>query len=128
MVKFFPMGYGSEAGILDIHAGAQVEIPLSGEVQVSSSADPSKLEEDKSFKKDYLNTLTVSAVAGIGYEFPEIGLKLEGRYSFGFMDTFKDTAEAQTYRSGSGLEKNQKLTNQSLVLSLGYNFATLLMG
>ncbi len=127
MVKFFPMGCDPEEGILDMHLGLQGEFPLFGvTVEKSTASDANKLEEDKSFKKEYLEPFTCSIIAGIGYEFPEIGLTVEGRYSFGWMDIFKDEAGAIGYKEVNGL-KDQKLVNQIWTASLGYNFARLLM-
>ena len=126
MVKLFPMGYDPEEGVLDIHLGGQVEFPLSATVEKSNSDDKDKLEKDTDFKKEYLNPATFSFIGGIGYEFPEIGLTLEARYAFGFMDILKNKDEAKTYKENSGLE-DKSLKNHSLTLSLGYNFAGLLM-
>jgi hypothetical protein len=127
MVKFFPMGCDPEEGILDLHIGLQGEIPLFGvTVEKSTKSDESKLEDDKNFKKEYLAPMTASIIAGVGYEFPEIGLTLESRYSFGFMDILKGEEEAKKYKEENGL-KDKELSNQSLTVSLGYNFARLLM-
>ncbi len=127
MVKFFPMGCDPEEGVLDMHLGFQGEWPLFGAtVEKSTANDADKLEDDNSFKKEYLKSVTLSAIVGVGYEFPEIGLTVEGRYSYGFMDIFKDEAGAKGYKEANGL-KDKKLVNQFGTVSLGYNFARLLM-
>ena len=126
MVKFFPMGCDPEEGVLDIHLGLQGEFPLSGVVEKSTTSDTDKLEEDKSFKKEYIKPFATSLIAGVGYEFPEIGLTIEGRYNFGLVNIFKDETEAKKYKESNGL-KDKELVNQFATISLGYNFAGLLM-
>jgi hypothetical protein len=126
MVKFFPMDYDPEEGILDIHLGLQGVLPLSSSVEKSTSGDKDKLEGDQNFKKEYLKMVTLGALLGVGYEFPEIGLTLEGRYHYGFMDIFKNEAKAKKYKENNGL-KDKSLQDSYFTASLGYNFARLLM-
>lgn len=126
-VNFFPMGCDPEEGILGIYAGLQAEMPLFGAtLEKSNSSDKDKLEKDTSFKNEYLEPFTVSFIAGISYEFPEIGLIVDGRGMFGLMNTIKDETEANKYMEDNGL-KGKKLINTCATLSVGYNFARLLM-
>ncbi len=128
MVKFFPMGCDPEEGVLDIHLGLQGVFPIFDPTVKKSSATSatSTLEEDKSFRKEYLEPVTVSAIVGVGYEFPEIGLTMELRGNFGFMDIFKNETKANQYKAGNDF-KSKDLINQFGTVSLGYNFAKLLM-
>ena len=128
MVKLFPMGCDPEKGILNMHIGVQGEFPvINAMVKKTNEQDKDKLDKDETFKKDFLSRATLSGIVGIGYEFPEIGLTLEGRFGLGLLDVMKDTEEAGNYKETIGLKKDQKLTNRSLTFSIGYNLARLLM-
>jgi hypothetical protein len=133
-VKLFPMGCDPDEGILTVDLGAQAVIPLSVAFEKKGSGDKDKFEavrdiDDKEIDKSKnVNRFTIGAIAGIGYEFPEIGLILEGRYHLGLMNFFKNDAEAKTYRKDKlGMEDGKNVTDHYATLSLGYNFARLLM-
>lgn len=135
MLKLFPMGCDPDEGILTVDLGVQGVLPISVSVERSKSKkDTEELEEFKDSKKKgfdksaQVSPFTVDAIAGVGYEFPEIGLTLEGRYHFGFMNFFKSENEAKDYRAKEmKLEKDKNLSGHYATLSLGYNFARLLM-
>ncbi|HAN49814.1 MAG TPA: hypothetical protein DCQ08_02230 [Amoebophilaceae bacterium] len=134
MLKLFPMGCDPDEGILTVDLGVQAVMPIAVTFEKKRSGDNATFEtfkdtDDKEIDKNKnVNSFTIDGIAGIGYEFPEIGLTLEGRYHFGFMDFFKDDAESKTYRKdklGMGYDKN--VSNHYATVSLGYNFAGLLM-
>ncbi len=133
MLKLFPMGCDPDEGILTVELGPQFVFPLVVNVKTSKKDKPEELEEfkanDKAFDKSgQVKPVTIDGVVGIGYEFPEIGLSIEGRYHYGFMDFFKSDNEAKKYRKDNlGFEENKNVTNHYASLSLGYNFARLLM-
>jgi Outer membrane protein beta-barrel domain len=134
MLKLFPMGCDSDEGILTVDLGAQAVMPLSVsfEEKMSGDKDQFKAFKDKGGKEidksKNVNPFTIDAFAGVSYEFPEIGLMLEGRYHLGFMDFFKSDDEAKTYRKDNlAMEKDKNVSNHYFTLSLGYNLARLLM-
>jgi hypothetical protein len=140
MLKLFPMGCDPDEGILTVELGPQFVFPFSVSVQKSKMDNKGVatdgLEEwkdaddnDKAFDKSgQVKPMTIDGVVGIGYEFPEIGLTLEGRYHYGFMDFFKSDSEAKKYRKDKmNFEENKNVSNQYASLSVGYNFARLLM-
>ena len=122
-IKFFPMDYDPEEGILDVHLGLQGMLTLASSVERTASG---KVQEDKTFKGEYLKPLNVGVIAGVEYEFPEIGLSLAGKYHYGFVDIFKDETTANKYKESNGL-KGVSLSNTYATASLGYNFARLMM-
>ena len=123
MIKFFPMDYDPEEGILDVHLGLQGMWTFSSSVEKTASG---KVQEDKSFKGEYIKPLNVGIIAGVEYEFPEIGLSLGGKFHYGFMDIFKNETKANEYKESNDL-KGVSLTNNYATASLGYNFARLMM-
>lgn len=134
MVKLFPMGCDPDEGILTVDLGLQAVMPLHVAFEKKGSGDKDKFEaiKDTSDKKidksKIVNPWTVGVIAGIGYEFPEIGLTLEGRYHFGFVNFFKDDADANTYRKDNlGSVDSKNVKDNYVTVSLGYNFARLLM-
>jgi Outer membrane protein beta-barrel domain len=135
MLKLFPMGCDPDEGILTVDLGAQAVMPLSVSFETKGSGDKDKFEAMKGFKdgkeidkSKSVNPFTIDAFAGASYEFPEIGLMVEGRYHLGFMDFFKSDDEAKTYRKDNlGTEKDKNVSNHYFTLSLGYNLARLLM-
>jgi Outer membrane protein beta-barrel domain len=134
MLKLFPMGCDPDEGILTVDLGAQFVMPLSITLEKKDGQDNAKFEamkdeDDKEINKSKLaNSFMIDAIAGISYEFPEIGLTLEGRYHFGFMDFLKSDAEANTYKKDKlGFDDGKNVSNHYATVSLGYNFARLLM-
>lgn len=126
MIQAFPMGYDSEEGILDIQLGAQFELPISAFVKKVSETDATELEKDGAFQKEFLRSFNVSGIVGLGYEFPNTGLKIESRYSLGLLNILRSADEATNYAIANGIAKDQKLTNQAIHISLGYNLSSLL--
>lgn len=134
MLKLFPMGCDPDEGILTVDLGVQAVMPLSVTLEEKGSGDADKFEaikdnDDKDIEKGNLaNSFTIDGIAGISYEFPEIGLTLEGRYHLGFMNFLKGDADANTYRKDKlSFEDNKNVKNHYATVSLGYNFARLLM-
>lgn len=137
MLKLFPMGCDSDTGILTIDLGAQVLLPISIDVKNTprkNGVPSEKLEKfkdadgEKFDKSAQLNSMTVGLIAGVSYEFPEIGLTVEGRAYFGMTDTFKNDAEAKKYRKDKmGFVDDKNVRNNYAALSVGYNFARLLL-
>jgi len=135
MFKWFPMGYDPEKGIFTVDLGVQGTMALRTKVeQKDESKDNAKFEEMKGTgskeldKKKIGNPFTLDAIAGVSYEFPGIGLTLEGRYHFGFMNLLKGGDDAKNYRNETlKMEKDATLRNHYLTLSLGYNLARLLL-
>jgi len=133
MLKFFPTGYDSDEGILSIDLGVQGVFPMSVEVKQSEKDSfgvlTGNLVEPKDFKKeDQISQMTLDLLMGIGYEFPEIGLMIEGRYNFGIMDFFKGTSEAKEYRKNTmELQEDENVSNNYATISIGYNLARLFM-
>jgi Outer membrane protein beta-barrel domain len=139
MLKLFPMGCDPDEGIFTIDLGVQAVFPLSVDVKHtprdSKTQVPSeKLEkfkdaDGKEFDKSaQVVPMTVDGIAGVSYELPEIGLTIEGRYHFGFMNFFKSDSEAKEYRKGKmALEEDKNVRNHYATLSVGYNFARLLL-
>ena len=124
MVKLYPMGYDPEEGVLDIHLGVQGELPLAMDVEKGKK---DSLTADSDFKKDeHCSPFTMSAIAGVGYELPEMGLTVEGRYHFGFMDSLTSDDKGKDYKKKAGLKEEDTLANQQVTVSVGYNFAGLL--
>ena len=120
MLNIYPLGYESMEGILDIHLGMQGIFPL-----MAKATDVSKDAMEDS--KKHLRSWEIGAIAGIGYEF-DFGLKIEGRYNLGFMNIFGDSDEAKKYKDTELGLKDERTTNQFVNLTVGYNFAKLLMG
>lgn len=133
LLKLFPMGCDPEEGILTVDLGVQAVFPFIVNVKTSKKDKPEELEEFKADNKAFdkstqVNPMTIDFIGGIGYEFPEIGLSIEGRYHYGFMDFFKSDNEAKKYRKDNlGFEENKNVRNHYASLSVGYNFARLLM-
>lgn len=136
MLKWFPMGYDPEEGILAVDLGAQLVMPLSANIKrsktSSSSSDDDKgvnsLEQVAGFEKSkQVNTFTVSGIVGFNYEFPEAGISLEGRYHYGLMDFFKSDNDAKEWReSNLDAKKDKNVRDHYVTVSLGYNFARLM--
>lgn len=137
MLKLFPMGCDPEEGILTVDLGFQAVCPLAVSVKTSKVENgeiKDELEEwedtdKKKFDKStQMSLMTVDAIAGVGYEFPEIGLTIEGRYHFGFSDVLKSDDEAKKYRKDkTTFTEDKNVRNHYATLSVGYNFARLLM-
>jgi hypothetical protein len=137
MLKLFPMGCDPEEGILTVDLGVQAVFPFAVSVKTSKMKDgkaTDELEEwedtdKKKFDKStQMNPMTIDGIVGVGYEFPEIGLTIEGRYHFGFMDVLKSDNEAKKYRKDkTPFTKDKNVRNHYATLSVGYNFARLLM-
>ena len=134
MVKLFPMGCDPDEGILTVDLGFQAVWPLGVAFEKKGNGDKDKFEalKDTSGNKidesKIVNLLTMGAIAGISYEFPEIGLTLEGRYHFGLGNLFKDDVDAKTYRKNNlGSVDSKNVQDNYATVSLGYNFARLLM-
>ena len=137
MLKLFPMGCDPEEGILTVDLGLQFVFPLAVSVktskvekgEVKDELEEWKDADDKKFDKSaQMNPMTVDVIAGVGYEFPEIGLTIEGRYHFGFMDVLKSDQDAKKYRKDkTPFTEDKNVRNHYATLSVGYNFARLLM-
>ena len=135
MLKWFPMGRDPEEGILTVDLGIQLVMPLSVSIQRSKAAsssddkDNDTLEKVAGFEKStQVNAYTADGILGVSYEFPETGLSLEGRYHYGFNNFFKGDDEAKTWRSENLLaEKDKNVSSSYATISLGYNFARLMM-
>lgn len=138
MLKLFPMGCDPDKGILTVDLGIQFLFPISVAVKHTprdeKSVPSDKLEkfkdgDDKEFDKSaQFRSMTGGLIAGVSYEFPEIGLTVEGRGYFGMINTLKDDSEAKKYRKDKmGLEENKNVRNNYAAISVGYNFARLLM-
>lgn len=123
--RVFPMGYDPEEGILSINIGPQMSFAFSKEAKIGNAKNPSK---DAQFRSDYVSSFNLGAFAGVGYEFPGIGLSVEGRYAFvDFMNLFKDTNEAKSYKVSREFKRDAALRNQLVTLTLGYDFASLII-
>ena len=123
MLKVFPMGCDPEEGILALDFGVQFTIPFSTKVEDSARGKKEEWKEEPAKEKkasDNFKNMSLGALAGLSYEFPEMGLVLEARYNFGFTNIYKEKLEA-AYAS-----KIQKANNQFGTVSVGYNFARLL--
>jgi hypothetical protein len=118
MVKFYPMGRDIDECILNVHVGPEIILPLTANAEIDD-------KEDKKFKKDEINSFNIAACGGVGYEFP-VGILLEARGSYGFMDVFTDKSNFKTTNEGLQLPKDTAVMPWYLNLSLGYNFARLL--
>jgi Outer membrane protein beta-barrel domain len=129
MVKLFPMGCDPDKGILTVDLGVQAAMPLSTALEGKRNGDKDKFEAKEIDESKIFNPFSMDAIFGIGYEFPEIGLTLEGRYNLGLMDLFKNDADAKTYKEDKldGMANDKNVKNHYVTLSLGYNFARLLM-
>lgn len=133
MVKLFPMGYDPDAGILAIDLGAQAVFPISVSVKRSSNVmdkmEPIQDSNGNGFSKsDQMKSMYIDALAGLSYEFPGLGVTVEGRYHLGITKILKDSEEAKDYRErGMGLNKDKNIRSHYATLSVGYNFARLLM-
>eukprot|EP00540_Astrosyne_radiata_P004378 CAMPEP_0116823118 /NCGR_PEP_ID=MMETSP0418-20121206/666_1 /TAXON_ID=1158023 /ORGANISM="Astrosyne radiata, Strain 13vi08-1A" /LENGTH=266 /DNA_ID=CAMNT_0004451347 /DNA_START=3297 /DNA_END=4097 /DNA_ORIENTATION=- len=134
MVKVYPMGCDPDEGIFYVDLGTQGVLPLAVNVKKSksNSEDLEKFKDkagNEFEKSKQVRGVTVDALVGVGYEFPEIGITLEGRYHYGFMNFFKSDKEAKEYREDKmDLSENENIRNHYATVSLGYNFARLLMG
>lgn len=127
MVKIFPMGYDSEAGILAINLGMQLEVPMMSSVKKSTADDADKLESDSDFKKAYLKPINSSLIGGVSYEVADMGLVVGVKGSLGLTDIFKNDNDVKAYKEKSGMDKDKKLINRSIALTVGYNFANLML-
>jgi hypothetical protein len=132
MLKLFPMGCDPDEGILTVDLGLQAVWPLGVAFEKKGNGDKDKFEAMKDAdgkeidKSKIVNPLTMGVITGISYEFPEIGLTLEGRYHFGLVNLFKD--DAKTYRKEKlNLVDGKNVKDNYATVSLGYNFARLLM-
>ena len=138
MLKWFPMGYDPEEGILAVDLGAQLVMPLSASIKKSktssSSSDndkgansPEQVADFGFEKSKQVNTFTVSGIVGFNYEFPESGISLEGRYHYGLMDFFKSDNDAKQWREiYLDAKKDKNVRDNYVTVSLGYNFARLM--
>jgi Outer membrane protein beta-barrel domain len=138
MLKLFPMGCDPDNGILTMDLGVQFLFPLSVDVKrtplqtdgvFSDKLEKFKDEGGKAFDKSaQFKLMTVGLIAGLSYEFPEIGLTVEGRGYFGISDTLKNDSEAKKYRKEEmELAEDKNVRNNYATLSVGYNFARLLV-
>jgi hypothetical protein len=138
MLKLFPLGCDPDEGILTIDLGAQGVFPLSVSVTRSKKDKDGVAEEgleefkdkaSKAFDKSkQVSPFTLDGIAGMSYEFPEIGLTVEARYHYGFMNFFKSDDEAKKYRKDEmGFEADKNVNNHYATVSVGYNLARLLM-
>jgi outer membrane protein W len=120
LVKFYPMGRDIDSGILNVHVGPEFILPLMTDASIDDK------EAKDLIKKDDLNSYNIAAFGGVGYEFP-VGLLLEARGSYGFMDVFTKTSPFKTEaKKALGLAENDSVNPWYVNLSLGYNFARLL--
>lgn len=137
MVKLFPMGYDPDAGILAIDLGAQAVFPISVSVKsnrgttgnIKDKMEPIQDSNGNGFSKsDQMKSMYIDALAGLSYEFPGLGVTVEGRYHLGITKILKDSEEAKDYREHSmALNKDKNIRSHYATLSVGYNFARLLM-
>ena len=133
LVKLFPMGCDPEEGILTVELGPEFVFPVGVTLKKKESGQEEfkeiKGKSNKDISKDELfNLMTVGAVFGVSYEFPEIGLTLEGRYHWGLMNPLKDDTEAKSLIKDTLVLKEDKTVNtRYAAFSVGYNFARLLM-
>ena len=127
MVKIFPMGYDAKAGILAVNLGMQCELPMASTVKKSKADDAATLEEDDKFQKAYLKPVNFSFVSGISYEIADMGLVVSLKGSLGLGDIFKCNDDTKAYKEARGMKKDSKLCNSAATLTVGYNFANLLL-
>jgi opacity protein-like surface antigen len=139
MLKIFPMGCDPDDGILAVDLGAQFSFPFAAGVKhtplnketgmFSGSLEEFKDEDGKAFDKSaQLKSMTMGLIAGVSYEFPEIGLTVDGRFHLAISDILKDDSEAKKYRKEKmALQENNNLRGNFATFSVGYNFARLLM-
>lgn len=118
-IKFYPMGREDENGILKLHVGGDLYIPVAAEGKKEEGNDTAKKVDRKE-----LTPFGMGVIGGIGYEFP-FGLELDLRGSFGFTNVF---TEDSTFKKDE-LEITTKDDKTNLIginFAVGYNFAVLL--
>ena len=123
-LQVYPMGHDLESGILSIYLGAQPSIALSMKAKNAG-------EEDKDFKSEFKNLLTVDAIAGMSYQL-YMGVLIDIRGAYGLMNMLADGDEVKAYMAKRGFKKEKNsnayssLGNLSYSLSLGYSLASLM--
>ncbi|OJW72788.1 MAG: hypothetical protein BGO68_00620 [Candidatus Amoebophilus sp. 36-38] len=116
-VKFYPMGREDENGILKLHVGADLSIPVMAKKKQGD-------KDAEEIKRDEFAPFGIGAIAGVGYEFP-CGLELDLRGSYAFTDVFKENSDFK--KNTLGISDSKDKTNLYYGnFSVGYNFAVLL--
>ena len=134
MLQWFPMGHDSEEGILSINLGIQGAMPLRPKFEKKEgNGDFEKMKDTQDTTKEVnpkeiVKAFELDGIVGASYEFPGIGLTVEGRYHLGIMTLLKDDTKANTYKKENvGIKESSNPRNHYATISLGYNFARLLM-
>jgi opacity protein-like surface antigen len=118
-IKFYPMGREDENGILKIHVGADLYIPVAAEGKQEGAT-----KKNTTIDRNDLTKLGAGVIGGVGYEFP-FGLELDLRYSYAFTNVFTETSSFKN----TVLEitdKDDKTALMGINFAVGYNFAVLL--
>lgn len=115
----YPLGREEGEGILKVKLGAVAYVPLHTTYK-KGSTDLTLTSEQKTKEASF----DVAALGSVGYEFP-MGLVVEAGYRYGIMNKFK--ADQQILTAGNaGIEGLKEVHIHNAMLSLGYNFASLL--
>lgn len=119
LLHFMPMAdeYGETEG-LNIHVGPELRFPLMAKAGFNLGQQVGSTPV-----KDGMSRFGIGAVLGLGYESP-LGMLLELRANYSLTDTLKKQG---VLMSQLKISDDQATKAWGVQLSLGYNFASLLM-
>lgn len=136
----YPLGREEGAGILKVFTGMSFYLPVGEPTFVEKGTDDKDLEKtaltdaQKTAQKSEFPGIDIGVHGGMAYEFP-IGLSIEAKWGYGFMNRLGKVTTAAPAADGSTAAKGQTiftavdglkdLNSHYFNVGIGYNLATL---